>query len=125
MQSLRLIFGDLSRGDEPHLPSDIITDLERLRLDAVTAVKNCGNRTASAYAYLVPGSVEQAFVAHREQLSDLGRSPINFGELIERIEDGLADVATPRRTPGLTPAVLVGVYPKSAAASSESALTMV
>ena len=120
LRRLRLIFGDLSRGHEPHLPNDIITDLERLRLDAVTAVKNCGNRTTLAYAYLVPGSSTQAFVAHRESVQDLGRTPVDFSELIGRIEDSLAGVAAPRRTPGLTPAVLVGVYPKGATAANES-----
>ena len=124
LRRLRLIFGDLSRGHEPHLPNDIITDLERLRLDTVTAVKNCGNRTALAYAYLVPGNSTQAFVAQRESLNDLGRTPVNFAELIERIEDSLAGVAAVRRTPGLTPAVLVGVYPKGAVTASESMLEL-
>lgn len=120
LRRLRLIFGDLSRAAEAHLPSDIITDLERLRLDAVVAVKNFGNRTAAAYAYLVPGNEAQAYVAQRDKIDDLGRNPVDFSELIERIEDGLQTTEVARRTPGLTPAVLVGVYPKSSLAANES-----
>ena len=51
LRQLRLVYPDLSKKHpEPVISQDVYTDLEKLRLDAVIAVKQVGNRLAATYA---------------------------------------------------------------------------
>ena len=113
LRRLRLIFTDLSAGEEcAHIPSDIYTDLEKLRLDAVVAVKQFSNRVACAYAYILPRPQEHGshpFV-HTEHSRDVGALRFDFDAFISEHEGELEAASRERFTPGKLSAVLVGVY---------------
>lgn len=82
LRRLRLLFSDLStKLDNPELPPDIITDLEKLRLDAVVAVKPARGGMACRYAYLMPDGSP-----HEELVRDMGRWSLSFRDFITDLE---------------------------------------
>ncbi len=114
LRRLRLIFSDLSTSsDEPHIPSDIYTDLQKLRLDTVVGVKISGSRTRIAYSYIVPPGLDEAPMTKTEIVDDLGRLELDYGRFMTELEDelALARESLPSAT-GKTQAVLIGVYGK-------------
>ncbi len=82
LRRLRLIFSDLStKSDLPDIPTDITTDLEKLRLDAVISVKQSRGGMSCRYSYLMPnGSI------HEELVRDLGRLELSFREFVAELE---------------------------------------
>ncbi len=115
LRRLRLIFSDLSkRSNEAHIPHDIYTDLEKLRFDAVVAVKSIGNTTSMAYAHLLPikhgnGSEPNS---KTELVKDLGRFDLDFTEFITELESDLEASMHVQSSSGKMRAFLVGVYEK-------------
>ena len=54
LRRLRLIFSDISGADRsPIIPTDIYTDLEKLRFDAVVSVKSHHGKLQATWAHLV------------------------------------------------------------------------
>lgn len=115
LRRLRLIFSDLSKGETPHLPPDIMADLEKLRLDAVAGVKQTPSGIALEYAHLKglgAGVVDSSSVppTNRVAVPHLGRLKLDFLALMEQIESelsrGEAIIAVP---PGKLPAALISV----------------
>ena len=112
LRRLRLIFSDLSRASEAHIPADIYTDLEKLRLDAVVGVKALGNRIMAAYAHIVPQAETGVLARRTEKIADVGRLDFNFIEFIRSLEEELARLDTAQTVVGKDAALLVGVYAK-------------
>lgn len=82
LRRLRLLFSDLStKVDTPEIPQDIFTDLEKLRLDAVVAVKAARGGMACRYAYVMPDGS-----AHEELVRDMGRWSLSFRDFITDLE---------------------------------------
>lgn len=82
LRRLRLLFSDLStKTDVPEIPADIFTDLEKLRLDAVVAVKAARGGMACRYAYLMPDGS-----SHEEVVRDMGRWRFSFRDFISDLE---------------------------------------
>lgn len=112
LRRLRFIFSDLSKSDEPKIPHDIYTDLEKLRFDAVVAVKPSGNRVALRYAYLNASSDLDQPGTSTEFVKDLGRLDLHFKDFIFDIEAELSRRELGSRQTVGNRAVLVGVYDK-------------
>ncbi len=111
LRRLRLIFSDLSTSsDQATIPSDIYTDLQKLRLDSVVSVKVVGNKTRLAYAYIVPPGLEAAPMTHTESVDDLGRLALDYDNFITELEDELDLARQAQPASGKTQAILLGVY---------------
>jgi GTPase len=114
LRRLRLIFTDLSRSTEPSIPQDILTDLEKLRLDLVAGVKLHRTTLAMRYAHLSDGydseyrKSKSSIVSH--DVPDMGREEIDLAELLADIEADLADGETTAAKDDSNRALLVGVY---------------
>lgn len=114
LRRLRLIFSDLGKRETPSLPNDIITDLEKLRLDAVVAVKGDGQRIKMRYAHLKPfssGGSDRALAV--EDVADLARFELDFIALIEGVEREIGSDDRMRHQSSRPGVVAVGVYAKS------------
>ncbi|MGA1191961.1 MAG: GTPase HflX, partial [Bdellovibrionota bacterium] len=124
LRRLRLIFSDLSKGGDGRatIPSDIYTDLEKLRLDAVVSVRENGTDLSVTYAHLVGGiQVEEDPYVTEERLR-YREGEFSFLELIESVEEQL--IATRGHHPTTNSALIVGVYPKQQADWEESLLEL-
>jgi GTP-binding protein HflX len=112
LRRLRLIYTDLTSGDEIKIKPDIYTDLAKLRLDAVVAVKAKKNRISGAYAYILPptGKTSNSSGLETEQVADIGDVDLDFLEFIEDIEQQLNYYTEKTHVVGKTNAILVGVY---------------
>jgi GTP-binding protein HflX len=112
LRRLRLIYTDISGGEELKIKGDIYTDLIKLRLDAVVAVKSGRNKVAVAYAYIMPPTSKAANASGMETeiLADLGNLDLDFIEFIEDIESQLSLYTERTHVVGKTNAILVGVY---------------
>ncbi len=109
LRSLRLIFSDLSRHDDARIPGDILTDLQKLRLDAVVAIKGEGRIQGSmAYLEVINGTLGSKTV----QIPDIAAYQEDFQALVEKIEDDLADLPAVGSKGKANTAMLIGVYPK-------------
>ena len=111
LRRLRLLFSDLStKEDTPEIPADIITDLEKLRLDAVISVKQSRGGIACRYGYLMPDGT-----THEELVRDIGRWDLSFREFITNLERELtiALVLADTHARDDTRAVLVSVSDRS------------
>jgi GTP-binding protein HflX len=118
LRRLRLVVSDLSaKGPEAVISSDLFTDLEKLRLDAVLSFKSFEGRICGRFAYIQPSSTESRF-SRTENINDLTQFKLNFADFISGLEDELA-VGMPHQTdrPG---ALLVGVYDTSRTDSEAS-----
>lgn len=112
LRRLRLLFADLSRDPErAHIPHDIYTDLERLRLDAVVSLKIRGQRTMMSFAHLHHGGDPTDAPIKTEEVGDLTRFELDFSERISSLEDELTETVA-RKVSSKPRAVLIGVYPK-------------
>jgi len=112
LRKLKLIFSDLSRRDEIYIPQDIYTDLEKLRLDMVVAVKLFGNRPSIAYAYLRPLGAEGSESVHTEIVKDLGRFEFDYAGFMSELEDELSESLSDAQIVQKNGALLVGIYDK-------------
>ncbi|MCI5065503.1 GTPase HflX [bacterium] len=128
LRRLRLIFSDLSKGEEDgaaSIPSDIYTDLEKLRLDAVVGVRENAGEVAVSYAYLqdVPGVDEDPFVTEEHLRFQEGR--FSFLEVMQTVEYELDRAqARSRGEKQKNGAVIIGVYPKQESRWEESVLEL-
>lgn len=113
LRRLRLVFSDLSKEEngEAVIPSDIYTDLEKLRLDAVIAVRENDQDLAVTFAHLVSvrSIDEEPFVT--EQIKVYQPGMLSFSSIIQAIEHELE--FDKREKPKSGGAVLIGVYSKS------------
>lgn len=112
LRRLRLVFTDLSKSPQAKIPSDIYTDIEKLRLDAVVGLKAVGDRVTASYAYLIPSEDAGAANTSTEEVSDLGRFDLDFQDFMFNVEAELASQDAKRNWTGGNRAVLVGVYEK-------------
>jgi len=87
LRKLRLVYSDLTKGSEATIPHDIVTDLEKLRLDAVVGVKETGQRTSIAYAFMNP-----AGGSTKEFLPDLSRLDLDFTDYITNLEYEISSI---------------------------------
>ncbi len=111
LRNLRLVFTDLTNEkNQVTIPYDIYTDLERLRFDSVVGIRNARNRTAMAYAYLIPANGSENATTHTEVVADLGNLELDFREFIESVEQSLASDVLQLDADDQVGAVIVGVY---------------
>lgn len=122
LRRLRLLFSDLGKSEhDAVIPHDIYTDLEKLRLDAVMAVKLGKNRVSCSYAHLSPQQSAANTAVLTEKVPDLGKLELDFGELMESVEGQLAELRPSSvQVSGRERAVVIGVYPKGFTRSSSS-----
>ncbi|RIL07641.1 MAG: GTPase HflX, partial [Proteobacteria bacterium] len=122
LRRLRLVFSDLSKRSEPFIPTDIYTDLEKLRLDMVIAVKVLppNYRVQVAYAHIVPSLISDQPAVRTERVNDLGRLELNFEEYMQGLEEELSQVAQGSAKVGKLKALLVGVYGKDGSQAQSS-----
>lgn len=121
LRRLRLIFTDLAKdASAAHIPQDIYTDLEKLRLDLVASVRVTAGKTLLSYAYLLPTHQPADPIFRTELNADLTRLEVNFQELIEDVESELSTQVERRAPLGGNRALLVGVYEKSFSGENES-----
>lgn len=117
LRRLRFIFSDISKNEEPKIPNDIYTDLEKLRFDAVVALKQNGKSISAKYAYLTGLNretldSEEAAPTSTKFAKDLGRLKLDFKDFIFEIESDLARGEQKQSGPQGNRAVLVGIYDK-------------
>ena len=119
LRRLRLLFTDIGRHtDLPQIPSDIIADLEKLRLDMVVSLRSDDSRLRIplSYGYLVPPTVEQQIYASRiESVRDLSQISFNFSQYMADLEGELTSYDLRFTRTGRTRAMLVAVGTKSEA----------
>lgn len=114
LRKYRLIFSDITRTQEKvTIPSDIITDLEKLRLDMVCAVKIIRNQLTVSYAWNIPfEDVEKRPI--EVVLNKLFSSvDLDFSSWINDLDTELISKAVTHHSTDKTPAMIVGVYPKN------------
>ena len=110
LRRLRLVFSDLSnRRGAAHIPFDVYTDLEKLRLDAVVSIKEEQNRVLMSYAHILPNAQGGERPVHTESTEDLARFSLDFRKLMESLEEELSNADAHAGKGG---AILVGVYGK-------------
>ena len=113
LRRLRLIYTDLSSSPESaSIPTDIYTDLEKLRLDAVVGVKEHGKRVSVAYSHLAPASEDGKHRTHTETFNDIQKLDLDFYNFIAELEAELGREDTLKGTSEVGGVVLVGVYSK-------------
>lgn len=110
LRRLRLVFSDLTAADQVVIPSDIYTDLEKLRFDLVAGVKTIKNQTRLAYAHVLPYDATTEITTVTQQVKDLGRLKLDFSEFIDELERSLAAALPTRAAGSSNNALLVGVY---------------
>jgi GTP-binding protein HflX len=111
LRQVRLVFSDLSRHEEPRIPGDVLTDLQKLRLDAVISVKG-EKRMQAAMSYL--GVDGEKLISRTVSIPDIAAYNENFEQLLESIESELEALPMPGAKGKSNTAMLVGVYPKGA-----------
>ncbi len=120
---LRLVFSDMHKDQsQVHIPNDIYTDLEKLRLDAVIGVKLVGKQLLMSYAYLLP-EMRDGKSTHTEEVRDFGRFDLNFNEFIDDLESEHARSSSSAEVV-YNGALLVGVYAKNDANPDDSMLEL-
>lgn len=108
LRRLRLIFSDLSKRSDAFIPADIFTDLEKLRLDVVCAVKQVNNECQLAYAYNLPSDEENKIGVHVELVKNLANYNFDFSEFINDLEEQFSSKQS--QVHQAEGALLVGVY---------------
>ncbi|MCB0339546.1 MAG: GTPase HflX, partial [Bdellovibrionales bacterium] len=123
LRTLRLVFVDLSENDAPpSFPEDIYTDLEKLRLDMVVAVKVIKNRLSMAYAHVLPPTLKSKGSERniqQEFIRDIGGFSFDFHDFILDLERQLVPTES-QEVHGKPKALLVGVYQISAGDAQDS-----
>ncbi len=112
LRGLRFLFSDLSKHEMPKIPSDIYTDIEKLRLDAVVGVKAYGRNIACSYAYLKPAEDLESSATQTEVIKNLSNFELDFRDFIFEIEAELQRHGQSSKKISGSGAVLVGVYDK-------------
>lgn len=109
----------------PNVPADLVTDLEKLRLDAllVIAVGSNGSPGSATFMHLVPR--EKSFGApergvHQHIVRDLAELEIDFTRFIDELEAVFSAGRREGYETGKDRAVLVGAYTGTAAEARAS-----
>jgi GTPase len=111
LRRLRLIFSDLSNADRsPIIPTDIYTDLEKLRLDMVVSVKEHDRKLQMTYAHLLKFEADGQPSTRTEQVDDIGTFQFDFGSFMEELEAELSTSVSVEQAVTKNRALLVGVY---------------
>lgn len=116
LRRLRLIYTDLSESEQaPRISNDIFADLEKLRLDAVCAVKEVNGKMQLRYAHIAPQPKDlensnSLRAVHDETVTDIHRLGLDFSEFIKSLESELGREYSEAHRAGCELAVLVGVY---------------
>ncbi len=119
LRGIRLLFSDLSRADHAELPSDILADLEKLRLDAVIGVKEINNQVQVRHAHLEVGR-DGLIVPNVSAVEQLPLKSYGLLRVLQDSESQLQrELARHASDPRLR-AFLIGVYPQKTAAAVES-----
>jgi GTPase len=114
LRRLRFIFTDLSANDAPaSIPSDVYTDLEKLRLDMVVSLKQYRKKTTIAYAHLSANVNENNINTTTEGVNDLSQFEFDFIDFMTGLEDELSRQAALNNVDNSSGVILVGVYSKS------------
>lgn len=121
LRRLRLLFSDLSEGEAPALiPTDIFTDLEKLRLDMVVSLKPQKNRMTMTYGVNQPSRADHRTAVHVEHAQDVATYDFPFGQYIAELEQEILLSFEDAALEGRPRTVLVGVYPKGDPHAEES-----
>lgn len=111
----------------PPVAHDLLTDLEKLRLDAllVIGVDSDGEVSGVAFGFLQPGHSALGMKHANGNIgfryrSDLGQLRFDFREFVEVLEELLSERVGKSRERSGTRAVLVGVYTGHASAAEAS-----
>lgn len=111
---LRLIYSCLVKNaEEAILPNDILVDLEKLRFDAVIAVKQLPNRLTASYAYNLPFLKDSDSFYQIEKIKDLTNFNFDFSSFIQNLENQHSSQAPLTSEDVDENALLIGVYNKS------------
>jgi GTP-binding protein HflX len=111
---LRLIYSCLVKNaEEAILPNDILVDLEKLRFDAVIAVKQLPNRLTASYAYNLPFLKDSDSFYQIEKIKDLTNFNFDFSSFIQNLENQHLSQAPVLSEDNDENALLIGVYNKS------------
>ena len=122
LRGLRLIFSDLTKTQEKvAIPNDIIADLEKLRLDAVCAVKLINNQARISYAWNLPFETGRGINHNHAILMNqaIDKNLPDFSVWIGELERQISQSAQVARKQDETLAIIVGVYPKGFDQSNE------
>jgi GTP-binding protein HflX len=114
LRGLRLIYTDLSHGDEVKIPQDILTDLEKLRLDAVCGVKELPGGLYTSWAHIVVAQ-EVTVRSINQEKNIRGVPDFDFSVFATELESELGRIVNPSKGKVVarkTRAYLVGVYDK-------------
>ena len=108
LRRIRLIVTDhRTKHETAMIPQDMYTDLLKLRLDGVIAVKQNQNRIAFSLAYLDADNPSRAVTV---QENDLQKLPTGYFSQLEEIERNLEKKKSQHTSSGKVRALLVGVY---------------
>lgn len=111
LRRLRLIFSDLSSDKQAvKIPNDILVDLEKLRFDAVIAVKYVDNKQMAAWAYNLPLSKESDQSTYQEQIPSLPQFDLDFTEFISDLDYEHSSSVRENVKVTANSAILIGVY---------------
>ncbi len=112
LRKLRLVQTEFSKKAEVKIPQDVLTDLEKLRLDSVVVVKLESNQVKLSWAWLVPReSNEQATYDIQEEVF-LHQLDFNYLEWIQDLEQELSSTRTKSKSNLTDRALIIGVYSK-------------
>ncbi len=113
LRRLKLIFTDLSKHEgQAHIPNDIYTDLEKLRLDMVISLKQAGKAVCMSYAYLRPSGNAEGESVHTERVRELARITLDYSSFMSELEDELSQGREAAQAIATNKALLIGVYDK-------------
>jgi GTP-binding protein HflX len=113
LRGLRLIFSDLSKSQEKvTIPNDIIADLEKLRLDAVCAVKVISNQVRISHAWNIPFEANKGQCHETVINESISKNSHEFENWVAELEKGIEKSVITSRKKDETLAIIVGIYPK-------------
>ncbi len=112
LRKLRLVQTEFSNKPDLKIPQDVLTDLEKLRLDSVAVVKLAGNQIKLSWAWLIPRTSQTSLTYETQEDIFLHQLEIDYLDWIQDLEQELG--ATTLNTKGnLTDrALIIGVYSK-------------
>jgi GTP-binding protein HflX len=119
LRGLRLIFSDLSKSAQAEIPTDILGDLEKLRLDLVVGVKQSANQILTRYAWLEIDR-EARIVPALSEVTRVANLKIDLVELLQESEGQIARELASRSRDSRLRAFLIGVYPQRSQSAVES-----
>jgi GTPase len=118
LRRLRLVFTDLSgKSSDPVIPSDVVTDLEKLRLDMVVSIKESKHSIAARYLCIATNN-KTTDIKKRDNpdnklyIRDLRKDTADFLEIMDALESEIADSLTSEILWDTQTAVLLSISDK-------------